>query len=162
MGFPHPSLMHFTNDSTSDAIIIDDFVARRGGFRQYASSFQRDSGLGHYLRHFLKNEICVAHSKLSPVGESLIIAVKALSFYLGGHKFVKTNKIIFVKRSYVLNILGFTDGNVPLRSSHYSLYSTYIELSGNKDNAHLLDAYARREFLHDNTNIESDTRSDDE
>lgn len=90
----------------------------------------------------------------------MIMAVKALSYYLGGHKFARANKIIFVKRSYVLNILGFVDGNVPLRSSHYSLYATYIELSGNKDNAHLLDAYASRELLHDSTTIGQEDESD--
>lgn len=78
------------------------------------------------------------------------MAVKALSHYLGGHKFLKPHKIVFVKRSLALKILGYGPENTILRSSHFALYATYIELCKEKENAYLLDPFARREFLHDN------------
>lgn len=121
---------------------------RRGGKRTSAGEFQRDHALGHYLKSFKNNEISVAHSKFHPQGETMIMAIKALSHFLGGHNFTRVHKIIFIKKTIAIKILGYGPVSSMLRSSHFALYAAYVDLS-KCENYHQLDPYERRQLLHD-------------
>ncbi|KAJ7195843.1 hypothetical protein O6H91_Y509900 [Diphasiastrum complanatum] len=127
-------------------LIISQFVEE--GRDLLLENFSRDHALGHYWKFFKNNVISVAHSKFHQHGETMIMAIKALSHFLGRYNFNKVHRIIFVKKTIALKILGYGPVNSMLRSSHFALYATYVDLSKH-ENYELLDPYERRKVLHD-------------
>lgn len=132
-----------------DTIEVDDFATRRGGARGVVG--QKDSTLCHYLKYFVQNEICIQHDNFYSQAGTIVMAIKALSYFCDGHRYPNsTYKIIFVKRDIAIKILGYVSENVPKRSSALAVYASYIELSKRRSIEHL-DPYERRQFLHDHT-----------
>lgn len=130
---------------------LDSFASRHGGLRGRQGARQKDASLCHYLKYFLNNEICIHHDKFSLGAGTLIMAIRALSFFVGGHKYPKnTYKIIFVKRDIALKVFNYVPEEVPMRSSALGVLSGYIDLSKRRS-TRFLDPYDRKKFLHDNT-----------
>lgn len=119
--------------------------------RERQGGRQKDASLAHYLKHFLNNEICVLHERFFVNAGTLIMAIKALSYFAQGHKYPKnTYRIIFVKRDVALKVFNYVPENVPMRSSALAILSGYIDLSKRRS-TRFLDPYDRKKFLHDHT-----------